>query len=48
MNTGTLAKAGDKVLGGDVIGIRVGHIPAPFERDNLHTGKRELFDPVQV
>jgi hypothetical protein len=48
MNTGTLAKAGDKVVGGDVVGIRPGHILKPFERDNLHTGKREMFDPVQV
>lgn len=48
LNTGTLAKAGDKVLGGSTIGIRDGHIPKPFERDNLYTGKRELFDPNQV
>jgi hypothetical protein len=48
LNTGTLAKAGDTVLGGAKIGIRDGHIPVPFERNNLYTGERELFDPNQV
>jgi hypothetical protein len=36
------------VLGGTKIGIRAGHILKPFERDNLFTGERELFDPNQV
>jgi hypothetical protein len=48
LNTGTLAKAGDTVFGGAIIGIREGHIPEPFERDNLYTRKREMFDPNQV
>ncbi len=48
LSTGTLAKAGDTVLGGTKVGIRAGHIPKPFERDNLYTGERELFDPNQV
>jgi hypothetical protein len=48
LNTGALAKPGDKVLGGVVVGIRQGHIGQPVERTNMFTGEREWFDPKQV
>ena len=37
-------------LGGQVVGIRKGHIKKPFERDNprMFTDKKELFDPNSV
>ncbi len=48
LGTGTLAKAGDTVLGGVKIGIGEGHTREPFERDNYYTGTKEMFDPNQV
>ena len=53
LNTGTLARAGDKVIAGPHSGLHTisipdGHIQASFPRTNLHTGKEELFNPHQV
>ena len=43
-------KPGDRVaaLGGEPVGIRDGHLKAPFKRKNLYTGNLELFDPNQI
>ena len=50
MHTGSLARPGAQVYGpnGEIIKIpiRKGHIKSSFWRDNLHTGKREEFDPT--
>eukprot|EP01084_Bolivina_argentea_P138660 244075_1 len=43
-----LLKAGDVALGGAKLGIRDGHIPKPFKRNNLYTKKEEVFDPNQI
>ena len=53
LKTGTLAKAGDKVIAADdraldTVPIRDGHYKKPFKRVNLHTGAEEMFDPHQV
>ena len=47
---GRLVKPGDPVaaLGGEPVGIRDGHLKAPFKRKNLYTGNLELFDPNQI
>lgn len=52
--TGQLARAGDSVISGPhgtkvlKLGVRPGHIKAPFPRTNEHTGKWEMFDPHQI
>jgi hypothetical protein len=46
--TGSLAKAGDTVVGGTTVGVRGRHIKEPFNRRNKHTGKQEIFDPNQI
>jgi len=50
LGTGRLLKPGDATaaLGGQSVSIRPGHIQQPFWRDNLHTGKKEHFNPVQI
>lgn len=48
LSTGQLAKPGDKVLGGSIIGVREGHYRAKFERINEYTGKKEMFDPKAI
>jgi hypothetical protein len=50
--SGALAPPGREVVtGADArasVAVRDGHIPAPFERFNPHTRRRETFDPNQV
>ena len=43
-----LLKAGDITLGGNVLGVRPGHITSVFERTNLYTKKKEMFDKDQI
>jgi hypothetical protein len=43
-----LLKAGDVALGGHTLAIPAGHITKPFIRQNMYTGKEELFNPHQV
>ena len=43
-----LLKAGDTTLGGNVLGVRPGHITSVFERTNLYTKKKEMFDKDQI
>jgi hypothetical protein len=43
-----LLKPGDVILGGPVLGIRDGHIPKPFSRQNKYTNEMEMFDPNSI
>jgi hypothetical protein len=43
-----LLMPGEVTASGYELPIRPGHITATFERDNLFTGEREQFDPMQV
>ena len=52
LSSGALAPPGREVVTGAAatacVAVREGHIPAPFERFNPHTKRRETFDPNQV